>query len=187
MSPAPTRRDILLAAGLAAATTTPRPALATLPTVSSPKGYAITPPPAWTRKDKAGADAFWTAPAVAYASLGVTATPVRLARLADFGTVGAVADKLLAAERAKDGFISATLLVATARPGGASGDPLYAFEYDLVTTRIHKIVLSTVGVRDGTLLIANGQTPCGPGGGSCAVGAPALSDLRAAMESFAVV
>lgn len=177
---------MLLASGLAAATAAPRPALAAATPGSSGKGYTITPPDGWARKTKAGADAFWTAPSISYASLGVTVTPVRLARLADFGAVDAVAEKLLAAERGKDGFIDATLLSAASRPG-ASGDPLYAFEYDLVTTRIHKIVLSTVGVKASTLFIANGQSPCGPDTGACAVGAPALEDLRAAMASFAVV
>ena len=163
-------------------------------TFSSPKGFSLTPPRGWLLKSKPGADALFASPLNARATVGITTAPVRLDALSDFGSVTEVADRLLGAELAKDGCLSATLRLSSGGqvPGewrgsfpsetslGSSSSPpssspssssppsppLYYFEYELLTTRAHKVVVVAVGVSNRTLYIANGFAPCAKGDGA---------------------
>ena len=187
--PAPTRRHalaLLLATPLA--TTPPRPthaAEAATGRYTSPKHWAVAPPPGWLLTDKPGADAFWVPPTGGRASLGVTVSPVRLQRLADFGDVGAVGDRLLAAEAKKDGYINARLITSTSSPRPGTPDPLYAYEYELTTTRAHKVVATGVAVEGGVLYTVTGLAPCVKGG-DCDPADATLAALRGSVASFEV-
>ena len=183
-------------------------------TFTSPsKGYSLSPPPGWEPSSKAGADSFWSAPGVRGATLGVVVLPVRLADLAGSGSLGEVADRLLAAEKAKDGTLGVSLTAAVAVGGGGEGGagppsaaasppaaaPSYRYEYVLATTRAFKTVVTAVAVARGNLFIVTGMAPCEGGAkaagvvagegrlgeaGACA--APLLGVVRAAVDSFAV-
>lgn len=153
---------------------------------TSPKHWSVTPPPGWQLTDKPGADALWVPPTGGRASLGVTVSPVRLQRLADFGDVDAVGAKLLGAEAKKDGYIDARLLASSSTPrASSSGDYVYAYEYELTNTRAHKVVATAVAVQDGTLFTVTGLAPCAKGG-ACDPDDATLAALRAAVTSFAV-
>lgn len=157
---------------------------------SSPKGFSLAPPKGWLLKSKPGADVLFASPRSSRATIGVTTAPVRLDALSDFGSVAEVADRLLGAELAKDGCLSATLRLssegrvpgewsgsrspdssrsspsASPSPSPPSSSPLYYFEYELLTTRVHKVVVVAVGVSGRTLFIANGFAPCAKGDGA---------------------
>ena len=160
---------------------------------SSPKGFSLLPPRGWLLKSKPGADVLFASPRNPRATIGVTTAPVRLAALSDFGSVAEVADRLLGAELAKDGCLSATLRLSSEGevpsewrsgpgPDAPSSSPpsspsstsspssppssLYYFEYELLTTRAHKVVVVAVGVSGRTLFIANGFAPCAKGDGT---------------------
>jgi hypothetical protein len=147
-------------------------------------GYALARPAAWERADKPGADALFRDPGAHVDNVGVTVLPVRVASLAEFGSLADAGRRLLAAERAKDGYLSAEMLsqVERAAPGGVR---IYDFEYKLSTTRIRKVVLASVAIACGRLFILNGQAGCGGGEGACA-GAPAVALLRRVAASFDV-
>lgn len=150
---------------------------------SSPKGFSLTPPKAWLLKPKPGADVLFASPLNSRATIGITTAPVRLDALADFGTVTEVADRLLGAELAKDGCLAATLRLSSggevpaewrrslsSNPSSSPSSPsssssLYYFEYELLTTRAHKVVVVAVGVAGRTLFIFNGFAPCAKGKG----------------------
>lgn len=68
---------------------------------SSRQSYSIELPEGWQGQSKAGADVLFEDPQRPSTNIGVTVAPVRVASIAQFGTPDAVADKLLAAERAK--------------------------------------------------------------------------------------
>lgn len=188
-APLPTRRRtlaLLLATPLA--TTLPRPthaAEAISSRYTSPKHWSVTPPPGWLHTDKPGADALWVPPTGGRASLGVTVSPVRLQRLADFGDVEAVGVKLLTAEAKKDGYIDARLITSASTPRTNTPDPLYAYEYELATTRAHKVVATGVAVEGGVLFTVTGLAPCVKGG-ECDPADATLAALRAAVATFEV-
>ncbi len=180
------------------------------PTFTSPtRGYSLLPPPAWAPSSKAGADAFWTGPGRG-ATLGVVVLPVRLADLAGAGGLGVVGDRLLAAERAKDGTLGVVLTsaaevsgrpdaTAAASASASAFAPSYRYEYVLVTSRAFKTVVTSVAVARGNLFIITGMAPCegGSKAAAAAVGgegglatascsSPLLLEVRAAVDSFAV-
>jgi len=150
---------------------------------SSPKGFSLTPPKGWLLKSKPGADVLFASPLNSRATIGISTAPVRLDALADFGTVTEVADRLLGAELAKDGCLAATLRLSSggevpaewrrslsSNPSSSPSSPsssssLYYFEYELLTTRAHKVVVVAVGVAGRTLFIFNGFAPCAKGKG----------------------
>jgi len=198
------RRNLLFlaAAAATAAAAPPRPAAAAEdtagPTVfftSPSKGYSLTPPPAWAPSSKAGADAFWSDPATRGATLGVVVLPVRLASLAGSGTLGEVAQRLLAAEKAKDGTLGVALTAAAevsgrggagqgpspsasppppaapASPSSSSATPAYRYEYVLATSRAFKTVVTAVAVARGNLFIVTGMAPCAGGAAAAAAAA----------------
>lgn len=184
---APPRRHAL-AALVAAPLLTARPVAAQdadTARYTSPKHWAVTPPPGWVLTDKPGADALWVPPTGGRASLGVTVSPVRLDRLDAFGDVDAVGERLLGAEARKDGWIASTLTSARRAGRRGTSDPLYAYEYELTTTRAHKVVATAVAVQGGTLFTVTGLAPC-PKGGACDAGDATLAALRAAVASFEV-
>lgn len=152
---------------------------------TSSKHWSVAPPPGWTLMDKPGADALWVPPTGGRASLGVTVSPVRLQRLDAFGDLEAVGARLLGAEAKKDGYIDARLLASTAAPRPGTSDPIFAYEYELTTTRAHKVVATAVAVQDGTLFTVTGLAPCAKGG-ACDPNDATLAELRAAVASFAV-
>jgi hypothetical protein len=147
-------------------------------------GYALRRPAAWERADKPGAEALFRDPGAHVDNVGVTVLPVRVASLAEFGSLADAGRRLLAAERAKDGYLSAEMLSQAERaaPGGVR---IYDFEYELSTTRIRKVVLASVAIAGGRLFILNGQAGCGGGAGAGA-GAPAVALLRRVAASFDV-
>ena len=109
---------------------------------------------------------------------------MRLQSLTQFGDVDYVGGRLLAAEAAKDGYIDATLLSSSSSPR-PDGDTAYTYAYELTTTRAHKVVVSRVAVRGGTLFTATGMAPCAKGG-ACDPQDGVLAALRAAVTSFEV-
>jgi hypothetical protein len=155
------------------------------------QAYRLLPPPGWELRQKAGADALWEDPARRSSSLGVTVSPVRVASLAAFGPLGAVGERLLGAERAKESTLSVAMLSqaervspaagsSSASPpsgegsegsgsggGGAATAPppavvrYYCYEYDLESTRGRKRILNVVTIAGSRLYIVNGQVKCG--------------------------
>ena len=90
----------------------------------------------------------------------MTVSPVKIASLAEFGSVRDIGEKLTQAEAAKEKARSpggVTLVSEGERVGPASGTTFYEYEYRLVTTRGNKRVFNAVAVRNNVLYIMNAQ------------------------------
>ncbi len=72
--------------------------------------------------------------------------------LPDFGSLADVTAKLVAAERAKDGFLGVEVLGSRERRS-ANGAPLYEIDYLLDSARGRKRVLTAACIDAGTLYI----------------------------------
>jgi hypothetical protein len=115
--------------------------------------FSLTRPSAWALKDKAGAAVLFQDPTSRMANVGVTVSPVKVRSLAEFGQLDAVAEKLVAAELAKDGTLSAEVKRAAERRT-KNGALLYEVEYETEhATRGRKAVLNAVCIDDSVLYI----------------------------------
>ena len=86
-------------------------------------------------------------------TLGVTVSPVTVQSLAQVGTLAAVTDKLVAAERAKDGTLDVEVAFTQER-STPSGSPVYEFQYTVQhATRGNKAVVTAVCIHQKTLYI----------------------------------
>ncbi|CAG9460546.1 unnamed protein product [Pedinophyceae sp. YPF-701] len=153
----------------------------------SSKGYTIEVPEGWEIKDKAGADILLVNPSRSSTTVGVTVSPVRINTLKSFGTTDEVGERLIAAERAKDGTLGAELLSSGSRQG-TGGVPVYDYTYAVDSTRGLKRISTTVTIADRKLFIANGQFKCDKERGCDAEGAAeAIEQMTAAVRSLALV
>lgn len=121
--------------------------------------FLLRVPADWDAKDKAGAVVLFEDPSRRSTSIGITVNPVKVSRIEDFGGVKDVGEKLLDAERRKDGFLSASL-VSESSHSGAAGATLYEYEYELESTRGRKRILNTVTIFNSRLYILNGAYKC---------------------------
>mmetsp|Transcript_42951 Transcript_42951/g.69101 ORF Transcript_42951/g.69101 Transcript_42951/m.69101 type:complete len:173 (+) Transcript_42951:81-599(+) len=121
--------------------------------------FRIAYPVGWQVVNKSGATLLLCSPADKYSQIGVTVSPVKIASLAEFGSVHEIGEKLLRAEAAKDSTMpgGVTLLSEGTRTGSASAAKFYDYEYRLVTTHGNKTVLNSVAVLDNVLYIMNAQ------------------------------
>ena len=116
-------------------------------------------PVGWQEVNKAGATLLLRDPTQKYSQIGVTVSPVKIASLAEFGSVRDIGEKLTQAEAAKESTVpgGVTLVSEGERVGPASGTTFYEYEYRLVTTRGNKRVFNAVAVRNNVLYIMNAQ------------------------------
>ena len=116
-------------------------------------------PVGWQEVNKAGATLLLRDPTQKYSQIGVTVSPVKIASLAEFGSVRDIGEKLTQAEAAKESTVpgGVTLVSEGERVGPASGTTFYEYEYRLVTTRGNKRVFNAVAVENNVLYIMNAQ------------------------------
>ena len=116
-------------------------------------------PVGWEEVNKAGATLLLRDPTQKYSQIGVTVSPVKIASLAEFGSVRDIGEKLTRAEAAKESTVpgGVTLVFEGERVGPASGTTFYEYEYRLVTTRGNKRVFNAVAVQNNVLYIMNAQ------------------------------
>lgn len=127
---------------------------------SPTNNYTIYRPTPWERIEKAGADVLFRDKIQHGITLGVTVLPVMISSLEEFGSLDQVADKLVAAENAKDSTM-AVAVVTKAQRSATSNNLAYDFVYELESTRGRKRIITTVMIVHGKLFIANGMVPCG--------------------------
>ena len=116
-------------------------------------------PVGWQEVNKAGATLLLRDPTQKYSQIGVTVSPVKIASLAEFGSVRDIGEKLTRAEAAKESTVpgGVTVTRSTRRRGEKSGVVFYDYEYRLITTYGNKRVYTSVSIVDGTLYILNAQ------------------------------
>ena len=116
-------------------------------------------PVGWQEVNKAGATLLLRDPTQKYSQIGVTVSPVKIASLAEFGSVRDIGEKLTQAEAAKESTVpgGVTVTRSTRRRGEKSGVVFYDYEYRLITTYGNKRVYTSVSIVDGTLYILNAQ------------------------------
>ena len=116
-------------------------------------------PVGWQEVNKAGATLLLRDPTQKYSQIGVTVSPVKIASLAEFGSVRDIGEKLTQAEAAKESTVpgGVTMVSEGERVGPASGTTFYEYEYRLVTTRGNKRVFNAVAVEKNVLYIMNAQ------------------------------
>ncbi|KAG1671149.1 hypothetical protein FOA52_005403 [Chlamydomonas sp. UWO 241] len=155
--------------------------------VNTEQGYAVDVPAGWERIEKMGANALFEDPARRSTSLGVTVNPVRVADITAFGSLAAVGEKLLDAERKKDGYLSVEMVSTSTRTSGAA--TLYVYEYDLDSTRGRKRILNTVTITGSRLYILNAMYKCEKDDEACNSEAvvATVARLRGLASSFEVV
>ena len=88
------------------------------------------------------------------------------------------------AEREKESTLSVRMVAQAEGAAGAGGPPLYAYEYELESTRGRKRILSSVAIARRRLFILNATQACDKG--SCAGAEGGLEVLRAVAGSFTV-
>ncbi|CAM8954734.1 unnamed protein product [Rhodiola kirilowii] len=85
----------------------------------SEEGFTLLKPHSWNKEGN---------------NIGVVVSPVRLAKLSDFGTPQFVASKLISAEKRKESTNDATLIDFRERKG-QGGSEVYEFEYEVDSSR----------------------------------------------------
>lgn len=155
-----------------------------VPYVNEPQRYSLAVPSGWEKKEKAGADVLFEDPSRRSTSVGVTVSPVRVESIQQFGTLEAVGRRLLDAEAKKESTLDVAIVGESERSGRA-GALLYAYEYELSSTRGRKRIVNTVTITGSKLYILNGQykcdkEACGPDEAT----QQALGALRAVASSF---
>lgn len=123
--------------------------------------YLLKYPESWEVTGKAGADVLFKDPARRGVNIGVTILPVRIDSVAEYGDLQNVSEKILQAERAKDGSLSAEMMNKESLILPGSGVQAYDYEYEVGTTRGTKRILSRVCIRDRKLYVVNGTLSCG--------------------------
>ncbi|GMH33073.1 hypothetical protein BSKO_00907 [Bryopsis sp. KO-2023] len=153
--------------------------------VNEQRGYRLSVPSSWEKVDKAGADALFRDPERKSTNVGVTVYPVTVKSLEEFGTLGNVRDKLLAAERGKDGFIDLNLREERSKVGG-EGALLYVYSYEINTTRGRKEIITAVAIQKSSLFIVNAMCKCPKDGCDTAEITNIVNLLEGCVDSFDV-
>lgn len=159
---------LALAAVVALPTVLPPPSLASTDTTdfitfSNPaQSYSFQCPEAWEQVDKAGADVFFRDPLKKSSTLGMTVLPVMVPSLEKFGSLEVVAEKLLAAEKAKESTLSVEMLSQQQRETPFAS-AVYDFVYEVDSTRGRKQIVNCVAIVNSKLYILNGNVSCGKG------------------------
>lgn len=146
--------------------------------------YSLEYPSTWDVTTKAGADVLFKGGKGV--QLGVTILPVRIASVKEYGSLDGVADKIIQAEKAKDGNISAKI-IRQAENGLEHGNAAYDYAYEVETTRGTKRIVSRVCIVNKELYIVNGMISCGKSG-PCAQEEIDLKEkyMERAVHSFTV-
>jgi hypothetical protein len=132
-------------------------------TFSNPaQNYSFQRPESWEQVDKAGADVLFRDPSKKSSTLGMTVLPVMVPTLDKFGSLDVVAEKLLAAEKAKESTLSVEMLTQT-QSETPFASAVYDFVYEVDSTRGRKIIVNCVSIVNSKLYILNGNVSCGKG------------------------
>ncbi|CAM8954726.1 unnamed protein product [Rhodiola kirilowii] len=100
----------------------------------SEEGFTLLKPHSWNKVEKAGANVLFEEVNKGGNNIGVVVSPVRLAKLSDFGTPQFVASKLISAEKRKESTNDATLIDFRERKGQGCSE-VYEFEYEVDSSR----------------------------------------------------
>lgn len=110
-------------------------------------------PSGWTRIQKDGAAVLFGEPESRINNMGVTVAPVTVPSLREFGSLQFVTDKLVKAERDKDGTLAVDVAFSRERLA-SDGAPVYEFQYIVQhATRGNKVVCNAVCIDKRTLYI----------------------------------
>ncbi|MEO2192611.1 MAG: PsbP-related protein [bacterium] len=144
-------------------------------TISYPAGYAVS--------SKAGADALFTSESRRGVNIGITRLPVRIASVMEYGSVEEVGQRVLDAEKQKDGTLRVAMMGERAVSLGASEG--YEYEYEVETTRGTKHIVSRVAIKDKQLYVITGTLSCGKVD-ACDAGflAAELGPMKMSVDSF---
>lgn len=123
--------------------------------------YQMMYPESWEVTGKAGADVLFKDPSRRGVNIGVTILPVRIDTVAEYGDLENVSDKIIQAEKAKDGSLSAEMMSKDSLMLVESGVQAYDYEYEVGTTRGTKRIVSRVCIRNRKLYVVNGTLSCG--------------------------
>jgi hypothetical protein len=158
------RRSLLaLAASIIALPTafSPQSLAADFTTYSNPaQKYSFQRPESWEQVDKAGADVLFRDPLKKSSTLGMTVLPVMVPTLEKFGSLESVAEKLIAAEKAKESTLSVEMLNQNQRETPFAS-AVYDFVYEVDSTRGRKQIVNCVAIVESKLYILNGSVSCG--------------------------
>jgi hypothetical protein len=121
--------------------------------------YSISYPSNYTVSSKAGADVLFKDEERRGISIGITKLPVRISSVSEYGDIQGVGEKVLMTEKAKDGTLRAGMI--TSRAVDLNGIEGYEYEYEVVSTRGTKRILSRVAIKDKQLYVVNGTVSCG--------------------------
>ena len=123
--------------------------------------YAIGYPTNFAVSSKAGADVLFKDEERRGVNIGITRLPVRISSVSEYGTVEEVGQKVLDAEKQKDGTLRAELLRSQSVTVSLDGCEGYEYEYEVVTTRGTKRIVSRVAIKDMELYVVNATLSCG--------------------------
>jgi len=152
-------------------------------TAYSGQTYSMQYPSDYAVSSKAGADVLFKDESRRGTNIGVTRLPVRISSVSEYGSVEDVGDKVLNAEKQKDGTMRAEMVSAQAVSfGGYDG---YEYEYEVATTRGTKRIVSRVAIKDKELYVVNATLSCGKVDACDAeLLGLALPPMRASVSSF---
>ncbi|KAL4519929.1 hypothetical protein Ndes2526B_g01515 [Nannochloris sp. 'desiccata'] len=140
------------------ATTLPSPDFTTY--ANPAQNYSFQRPESWEQVEKAGADVLFRDPIKKSSTLGMTVLPVMVPTLDTFGSLEVVAEKLVAAEKAKESTLSVKMLSQQQRETPLAS-AVYDFVYEVDSTRGRKQIVNCVAIVRSKLYILNGNVSCG--------------------------
>ena len=127
--------------------------------------YQLQYPSTWEVTSKAGADVLLKDPERGGTSLGVTILPVRIESVDEYGSLADVGQKIIAAEKAKESTMSASLVSkSTSKLDVPAMTTVYDYIYEVESTRGSKRVTSRVFIIMKQLYAINGTILCGKQG-----------------------
>eukprot|EP00210_Caulerpa_lentillifera_P007102 g6795.t1 len=121
--------------------------------------YVVTIPKDWIQDKKPGADSYFYSTEHPRTNIGITVNPVRLSTTQSFGSLQDIRERLLNAERQKDGFLDLQFLEESAEQT-ESGSDFNIYAYRLDTTRGKKAIVTGVVIANYQLFIVNGTCRC---------------------------
>jgi len=126
------------------------------------QNYSFQRPASWEQVEKAGADVLFHDPLKKSSTLGMTVLPVMVPTLDKFGSLEVVAQKLIAAEKAKESTLSVEML-SQQQCETPFASAVYDFVYEVDSTRGRKEIVNCVAIVNSKLYILNGNVSCGKG------------------------
>lgn len=166
VSPTPRRALLLSLVSLAALAGPPGPTLplraaeTEAPTKYLGSTYSIEYPSDYTPSAKAGADVLFNNDRRrGVSNIGITRIPVRISSVSEYGNLEEVGEKVLSAERQKDGTLRVDLVGSRLVSFGDFEG--YEYEYEVKTTRGTKRILSKVAIKDKELYVVTATVSCG--------------------------